>query len=110
MGYWVSKDNTNPQWIKFDLDNIYLLKKLKILQAPGTADRMKSISVRFSDSITFDRDLEAVSTWIEVNIPNVTHSSFVEITGNSNYHGGNYNAKGMSEIEIFGCNPGIQIL
>ena len=109
-GFWVTPDNPNPKWIKFYLDTTYLLKILKILPAAGHADKMKSISVRFSDNATFNHELGDGETWIEVIIPIITYSNSVKITGNSNHHGPGYNGMGMSEIQIFGCNPGIQIL
>ena len=92
------------RWIEVSFKDTYFLRKLKILQPKHDPFMMKNITIAFSNGFKFDYMLPNVKTWIDIDIPNGAHSHFVNITGNSNYGADYY---GMSEIQAFGCHPGI---
>ena len=99
----------NGEWIRLDFDNIYTVKKIKIVNGLVNKkngyynnNRPKSLTLQFSDGSSQNINLEDDNTGYQVVNINKIETSYVKFVINSVYYGTKYDDTCIADIEILG--------
>lgn len=99
----------NGEWIRLDFDNIYTVKKIKIVNGLVNKkngyynnNRPKSLTLQFSDGSSQNINLEDDNTGYQVVNINKVETSYVKFVINSVYYGTKYDDTCIADIEILG--------
>lgn len=99
----------NGEWIILDFDNIYTVKKIKIVNGLVNKkngyynnNRPKSLTLQFSDGSSQNINLEDDNTGYQVVNINKIETSYVKFVINSVYYGTKYDDTCIADIEILG--------
>ena len=99
----------NGEWIRLDFDNIYTVKKIKIVNGLVNKkngyynnNRPKSLTLQFSDGSSQNINLEDDNTGYQVVNINAVETSYVKFVINSVYYGTKYDDTCIADIEILG--------
>lgn len=99
----------NGEWIILDFDNIYTVKKIKIVNGLVNKkngyynnNRPKSLTLQFSDGSSQKINLEDNNTGYQVVNINKIETSYVKFVINSVYYGTKYDDTCIADIEILG--------
>ena len=99
----------NGEWIRLDFDNIYTVKKIKIVNGLVNKkngyynnNRPKSLTLQFSDGSSQKINLEDNNTGYQVVNINAVETSYVKFVINSVYYGTKYDDTCIADIEILG--------
>ena len=99
----------NGEWIILDFDNIYTVKKIKIVNGLVNKkngyynnNRPKSLTLQFSDGSSQNINLEDDNTGYQVVNINAVETSYVKFVINSVYYGTKYDDTCIADIEILG--------
>ena len=99
----------NGEWIILDFDNIYTVKKIKIVNGLVNKkngyynnNRPKSLTLQFSDGSSQNINLEDDNTGYQVVNINKVETSYVKFVINSVYYGTKYDDTCIADIEILG--------
>ena len=99
----------NGEWIILDFDNIYTVKKIKIVNGLVNKkngyynnNRPKSLTLQFSDGSSQNINLEDDNTVYQVVNINKVETSYVKFVINSVYYGTKYDDTCIADIEILG--------
>ena len=99
----------NGEWIILDFDNIYTVKKIKIVNGLVNKkngyynnNRPKSLTLQFSDGSSQKINLEDNNTGYQVVNINAVETSYVKFVINSVYYGTKYDDTCIADIEILG--------
>ncbi|MFQ9999335.1 MAG: NADase-type glycan-binding domain-containing protein [Intestinibacter bartlettii] len=99
----------NGEWIILDFDNIYTVKKIKIVNGLVNKkngyynnNRPKSLTLQFSDGSSQKINLEDNNTGYQVVNINAVETSYVKFVIDSVYYGTKYDDTCIADIEILG--------
>ena len=99
----------NGEWIRLDFDNIYTVKKIKIVNGLVNKkngyynnNRPKSLTLQFSDGSSQKINLEDNNTGYQVVNINAVETSYVKFVIDSVYYGTKYDDTCIADIEILG--------
>ena len=99
----------NGEWIILDFDNIYTVKKIKIVNGLVNKNngyynnnRPKSLTLQFSDGSSQNINLEDDNIGYQVVNINKVETSYVKFVINSVYYGTKYDDTCIADIEILG--------
>lgn len=99
----------NGEWIILDFDNIYTVKKIKIVNGLVNKkngyynnNRPKSLTLQFSDGSRQKINLEDNNTGYQVVNINAVETSYVKFVIDSVYYGTKYDDTCIADIEILG--------
>ena len=99
----------NGEWIILDFDNIYTVKKIKIVNGLVNKkngyynnNRPKSLTLQFSDGSSQKINLEDNNTGHQVVNINAVETSYVKFVIDSVYYGTKYDDTCIADIEILG--------
>lgn len=99
----------NGEWIILDFDNIYTVKKIKIVNGLVNKkngyynnNRPKSLTLQFSDGSSQKINLEDDNIGYQVVNINKVETSYVKFVINSVYYGTKYDDTCIADIEILG--------
>ena len=99
----------NGEWIILDFDNIYTVKKIKIVNGLVNKkngyynnNRPKSLTLQFSDGSSQKINLEDNNTGYQVVNINAVETSYVKFVIDSVYYGTKYYDTCIADIEILG--------
>ena len=99
----------NGEWIILDFDNIYTVKKIKIVNGLVNKkngyynnNRPKSLTLQFSDGSSQKINLEDNNTGYQVVNINAVEKSYVKFVIDSVYYGTKYDDTCIADIEILG--------
>lgn len=99
----------NGEWIILDFDNIYTVKKIKIVNGLVNKkngyynnNRPKSLTLQFSDGSSQKINLEDNNIGYQVVNINKVETSYVKFVINSVYYGTKYDDTCIADIEILG--------
>ena len=99
----------NGEWIILDFDNIYTVKKIKIVNGLVNkkngyynSNRPKSLTLQFSDGSSQKINLEDNNTGYQVVNINAVETSYVKFVIDSVYYGTKYDDTCIADIEILG--------
>lgn len=99
----------NGEWIILDFDNIYTVKKIKIVNGLVNKkngyynnNRPKSLTLQFSDGSSQKINLEDNNTGYQVVNINKVETSYVKFVIDSVYYGTKYDDTCIADIEILG--------
>ena len=100
---WATSGEGDGAWIKINLDSLYHLTKVMIMQRSG--EYFKDISLEFLDGNPADLSLSNSKVWEEIELDNnnIT-TNYVKISA-INVH--NKVNNGFAELKVFGCASGI---
>ena len=99
----------NGEWIILDFDNIYTVKKIKIVNGLVNKkngyynnNRPKSLTLQFSDGSSQKINLEDNNTGYQVVNINAVETSYVKFVIDSVYYGTKYDDTCIADIELLG--------
>ena len=100
---WATSGEGDGAWIKINLDSLYHLTKVMIMQRSG--EYFKDISLEFLDGNPADFSLSNGKVWEEIELDNnnIT-TNYVKISAINVYNKVN---NGFAELKVFGCASGI---
>ena len=106
---WQKSGYGNGEWIILDFDNIYTVKKIKIVNGLVNKkngyynnNRPKSLTLQFSDGSSQKINLEDNNTGYQVVNINAVETSYVKFVIDSVYYGTKYDDTCIADIEILG--------